>query len=100
MSLTAPTYEIRRRYDDGSIQTTVCATRDRAIDAIVQMIEDGDESDFDCALVIHRDIWGRVQQVHIVPLIEAARLRVRQAAAEARDSIVDPYPQSVRGRAA
>lgn len=100
MSLTAPTYEIRRRYDDGSIQTTVCATRDAALNAVADLIEDGDIHDYDGAIRIHRDAAGRVAHAHVTDLVEIARTIVRRRADEARDSIVDPYPQSARGRAA
>ncbi|MBK8246236.1 MAG: hypothetical protein IPK85_02335 [Gemmatimonadetes bacterium] len=74
-----PTYENRTRYEDRSVLSRVHASRDAAVRDVAQMIEDGDEDEYDGTLVVHRDRYGRVERVEIVDLIPLAEDWIREA---------------------
>lgn len=73
-----PSYENRRRYEDGSVLCRIHPTRDAAIDDVAQMIEDGDEPEYDATMIVHRNRLGLVECAEVTDLRGAAEEWLRE----------------------
>lgn len=89
--MTAPTFENRRRYEDGSVLHRIHKTRESAVADVAQMIEDDDEYEYEATFVVYRDTLDRPVNVRIINLIPAAREWLR-------DNADDPPIRSMKHR--
>lgn len=74
-----PTFENRTRYEDRSVLSRVHASRDAAVRDVAQMIEDGDDHDYDGTVIVYRDRLERVERVEFVDLTALAEDWIREA---------------------
>jgi hypothetical protein len=72
------------------------ADRDAAVADLGVAVLEGDDDDYDCTVVVARDVFGRAVGCYLLDLLRDARSYADQA----RMAETAPYPPSMIGRAA